>query len=68
MEGLTPAVGTDGGGSSAANALASEAAAIAALGRYQPLRYIGRGTNGLVVLSMHKATGEPVAIKFVECK
>lgn len=39
-----------------------------ALARFQPVRFLGQGGFGFVVLAVDKVTGEDVAIKFVECK
>ena len=38
------------------------------LALYQPVRFLGQGGFGFVVLSINRMTGEMVAIKFVECK
>ena len=38
------------------------------LALYQPVKFLGQGAFGFVVLSVNKLTGELVAIKFVECK
>lgn len=38
------------------------------LSLYQPVKFLGQGGFGFVVLAMNKLTGEAVAIKFAECR
>lgn len=60
--------GAGAGQTAAPPALPTPAHAHSPLALYQPVKFLGQGGFGFVVLSINKSSGEMVAIKFVECK
>jgi serine/threonine protein kinase len=61
-------LGSDGEAGPSTGLFMPSAAPNSPLALYQPVRFLGRGGFGFVVLAINRATGETVAIKFVECK